>query len=526
MRFPRSQFLAGLAATLTMSLATQGLADTLPNGFEFNAHNAVNPTTEGGVTTFHILEGQCSDLEYPDGRGESDCAGGEVRSVLWTEPWTPINKPTEYAFDIRVDPALRYEGYESNFLAGLLPHTIDSALWLAWWEGNKLHNFIYHLKADTQNGITFLGTTCQPASKLGDWVSVSMRVRWTNDDKGWIQVRCDDRLIYAAEGVATTQAPHCYGSNQCEPGIVKHPSAVGMNVGAFMSGNGHTYAERGLPSQFRPIQPDGITVQLRNARVSASPAPYSVEQVELVKGLQQRLAELGCDPGPADGVAGKKTREAALNCRAFPEGQLPHTFSVMTLPTLVDLYAGEDVAALPRPLAPGELALVSVDVDVRAEEIFSDAAGADPTVYSEVLAEFRGRGTNAGTVTFALDVAGFSPERGFSGLRLIFPDDIGQEGAGLPACGASVEPWPGNKTGRAIIRIQRSGDAYTIRNADCIHAALPKAIAKQFEMVANNMVAIGVGMAAGKKIDAIRHDGMRGLWTSLATGQSTFAVEP
>jgi len=33
---------------------------------------------------------------------------------------------------------------------------------------------------------------------------------------------------------------------------------------------------------------------------------------------------------------------------------------------------------------------------------------------------------------------------------------------------------------------------------------------------------IAVGMAKGKKLDAILHDGIRQFWTDLATGKTTF----
>jgi peptidoglycan hydrolase-like protein with peptidoglycan-binding domain len=44
---------------------------------------------------------------------------------------------------------------------------------------------------------------------------------------------------------------------------------------------------------------------------------------EIVKQLQARLNALGCDVGAADGLPGKRTREAALSCREFPAGTMP-----------------------------------------------------------------------------------------------------------------------------------------------------------------------------------------------------------
>ena len=105
---------------------------------------------------------------------------------------------------------------------------------------------------------------------FGEWVAFSMKVRWAKDRKGWIKVRCDDNVIYSTEGAATNQAPHCYITNQCEPGIPKNPKMFTFMLGPVMAGFGPEWKMYGQPSQFTPIQPEGITIKMRD--ISVTPA--------------------------------------------------------------------------------------------------------------------------------------------------------------------------------------------------------------------------------------------------------------
>ena len=167
-----------------------------------------------------------------------------------------------------------------------------------------------------------------------------MKGRWANDNRGWIRLTCDDRILYTAEGITTTVHPHCHVLNQCEPGVKKEPTRVMGLIGLFMAGNGPNWENLiGITSKFNPIQPDGITVSMRNIAVTVDPVLHSDEDKELVRQLQERLNALGCDVGTADGVAGHG-REAALSCRAFPEGKMPDNLNVTTLARFVDSWSG------------------------------------------------------------------------------------------------------------------------------------------------------------------------------------------
>lgn len=333
------------AVILVVLAVTSAVADPHPTGFEphkFNGSHA--PVTEDGVTTFRIDNEQCSSVDFGDGRGESDCLNGTVRSVLFSSPQAELGQTREYRFDVRVDPSLAYEGYFNDDSIGFEPRGWDSLLWLASWEGTFLHNFIYILKASKRTGITFAGEQCQAPENLGEWVSFSMKVKWGNDDKAWIVVTCDDRYVYVAEGAPSNVAPDCYIQNQCVAGEVRNPRKLLFIPGIKLSGWGYEWQKMGKISQFIPVQADGITVQMRNLAVIANPVLYGDEDKARVVALQEALNGLGCDVGAADGVPGKRTREAALTCRAFDAGAMPEALNVATVK---DFYTGEGVADLP-----------------------------------------------------------------------------------------------------------------------------------------------------------------------------------
>ncbi len=267
------------AFALAMSLAsasTSALPDAHPKGYSNHRFNAVQPTTRGDITTYTIHDKQCSEVDYGDGRGENDCRNGNVRSNLISGSQARLNQAIEYRFDIWIDPSFNYGGYYNDHASGFLPGAIDSRLRLASWEGPYLHNFLYMLKADKTNGITFLGAPCQSSSEFGHWVSFAMKINWTSVKTGWIQVACNDRVIYAKDSVATNQAPHCYVTNQCEPGVSKNPKRFIYIVGPVMQGFGHEWEKYHKPSQFTDIQPEGISVKMRNFSIVKTTKPASV----------------------------------------------------------------------------------------------------------------------------------------------------------------------------------------------------------------------------------------------------------
>lgn len=253
---------------LFVTMPTIVFAGSPPKGFSRHQFNAMKPITKDGVTTFQIHDKQCSKVDYGDGRGESDCYNGNVRSTLLYSPDARLNQTLEYRFDVWIDPKLSYGGFYNDHSVGYLRNSHDSRLRIASWEGQYLHNFLYMLKVDRQAGITFLGSKCQASNQFGEWVTFSMKIRWAADKRGWITVSCGGEVIYSKKDIATNQAPHCYITNQCEPGKHKNPTRFTYILGPVMAGFGNEWKKYGRSSQFTDISPEGITVKLRNLSVS------------------------------------------------------------------------------------------------------------------------------------------------------------------------------------------------------------------------------------------------------------------
>lgn len=289
-----------------LAFGQPSLADPHPMGLDAHRFNgSAAPVTEAGLTSFTIRQGECSTRDYGDGRGEHDCLNGNVRSTLAAHI-ARVGQTRSYAFDFRVDAPLTYEGWHNSQAGSYLDDGNDSRLRIASWEGNRIHNFIYMLKLDSSRGVYFLNESCVPAEDIHNWHSFRMEVRWAADSRGWIRVSCDNKVIYFAEGIATTIGPHCYSSNNCRDAESKNPSRVLTVLGPVMQ-------------TFGPYFEDDITVRMRNVQFESGAVLYDETAKVEVRGLQEHLTRLGCDPGPVDGDMGTRTRAAAESCRNLSE---------------------------------------------------------------------------------------------------------------------------------------------------------------------------------------------------------------
>lgn len=503
------------ALLLTMAASTALAAERHPGSYRNHGLNgSAAPVTADGITTFHIRNEECSDVDYGDGRGESDCRNGNVRSQI--SQTHNIGDTVEYRFDIRIDPAITFRGRFDELAYRLMPDGWDTSLSVAHWEGNRLHNYMHRLKLDTTKGLTFHGEVCQAPEAFGEWVTFTMKVRWANDARGWIKVTCDDRVLYAAEGAPSTRNPHCYIRNQCEPGLRKEPTRVHSQLGLLSHGHGMAWKDMNLRTPFQRIQDDGITVQMRNIETLPNPVLYGDAEKEQVRALQIRLNELGCDVGEPDGVAGARTRAAALSCRAFPEGTLPDAYNVATLPAFVEAYAAAGAA----DLAPGRLPgadLVSATNEVIAGEDFSLTWGDKRNVHSELVATVAGRDT---PIRFA--IIGFydARSRQFANLSFALLEPIEQPLDAIADCGAGAgveRPFGGDPV--VGLRFQRKDSAYVIENADCILSKAPRNQRQRLAFLIDNFADIAVGMARDGTLATIRNDSLRDFIGRVAYGE-------
>ena len=122
-----------------------------PSGFKNHIFNGKNPKTAGGVTTFHVQSGDCSSIDYGDGRGESDCYNGNLRSHIKHNTHARLGESYLYSFEIRVPDGFNYAGGPN--LRSLL-----EVIELGRVRGIKNHLYTFHL--DARRGLTFGDIVC------------------------------------------------------------------------------------------------------------------------------------------------------------------------------------------------------------------------------------------------------------------------------------------------------------------------------------------------------------------------------
>jgi hypothetical protein len=510
---------------LTLMACASARADSLPFGFKANDFNGSGkPVTKGGITTFQIFDQQCSKVNYHDDRGESDCTNGAVRSSAAYSPQAKMGQTLEYRFDIQVNSDFTYAGYPNTFAEGFYPDGWDSRLRIASWEGPLLHNFLYMIKVDARNGVSFLARQCQAPDKFGSWLKFSMKIHWASDNTGWIKVNCDDRIIYADEGIATDQPPQCYITNICEPDIIKHPKNVLLVLGPVMAGFGYEWQKYGLPSPFTPIQKNGITIRFRNISIAGGAVEYDQPDKILMQHLQERLTALGCDPGPADGKASQRTRDAAISCRRFPAGVLPDKLTVSTAKVFLDAYNEAGVADFAR----GGTLLDAPKVDTLIGEILSEKQGHQAKVASYLRVKSSGFD---GPLDFGVSGMFNYNNAAFDYMQLSVDLNINKtQIKALDACGVSVDVLKrgGFKTEVTINRlilviVNIKKTSLTFPRADCALAALPVKERNKVAFLLMHFRDIAIGIVKQGRLNDFNHDGLEIFFKRVAMGEILLA---
>lgn len=233
----------------------------LPVKFAVGERSTPPPTFADPEIVFKVNRGDCSPRT--DRRGASDCATKTNRSVITTGDSWRIGHQYLFGFDFWIDPGLTHRGYRNA--RAVKTNGFSSRLSIARWEGDRYpNNQLFDVKVDATRGVTFMGRTCIPPSEFGRWHRMDIRMRWADDETGFLEVRCDRRPvfsgqpIYAVSNVATNRALDCYRENHCVPGFDKDPQRFNMQLGILFDQevvNGRAVFPR--------IPPEGLTVKIR-----------------------------------------------------------------------------------------------------------------------------------------------------------------------------------------------------------------------------------------------------------------------
>ncbi|WP_298559275.1 hypothetical protein [uncultured Aliiroseovarius sp.] len=237
------------------------LPDWVPPHFRINPRSVFAPESRDGVIAFSIRQGQCT--RHSDRTGPGDCARRTTRSTIQTgKVWEQqvewqLGQQFLYSFEFRIDPSLRYRGRVRGE---------DSQLVLARWENAEGGQPLFDLKLDARHGVTFMGRTCITPEQFGDWHRFNLRLRWADDDTGFIEARCDGSLhvgdpIFAASGLPTDRPLACSFNRNC-PADKPRATRFNLQLGLI--------ADPNLPprrSGFVPLTQSGVQVQMRRILV-------------------------------------------------------------------------------------------------------------------------------------------------------------------------------------------------------------------------------------------------------------------
>lgn len=213
------------AACQPSNLSPSGAERGLPPSFEIDQQGHA-PEIDGNIFAFHVDRGTRPS-----------------RSVLLSGDAWQNGREYMLGFEFRLDPDLRYRG---------------DGLSIARWHASDVGPPLFDLRLDSDQGVTFLGRTCQSPENFGTWQRVAMRIRWAADDTGYIDLRCGPGpiqsapLVFARDGFPTNRGTRCLPETPCAPDITPNPQAYLWQLGVISD------RPSALPT-------DGVTVEIRRA---------------------------------------------------------------------------------------------------------------------------------------------------------------------------------------------------------------------------------------------------------------------
>lgn len=259
LRFQMKTLLIAATALLFSGIAVWG---DQTGSFRDVTWNGAKPIRKNNEIIFALQAGQCGKPTYGDGRGESDCNGGRVRSQVQARGSVKVGQTVEYRMEFFVPKSFDYRG-DLYFPSG-------TRLLIAEWKRSKgIKNHIYEILLDASKGATFERATCIHPSEFGKWNSFSLRIKWSKGSDGFMEARCNDRLILERKGDQTVIPPDCASDYklQCEPNRQIPGAPILWSVGPNFSGYGSDYARLGKPSPFAPFPSNGIEIRVRGLEV-------------------------------------------------------------------------------------------------------------------------------------------------------------------------------------------------------------------------------------------------------------------
>ncbi len=522
--------LAAFAMTVLLApVVHSALAED--NGFdplkfeELNAPNSAKivPDPTGSAPTadvysFRIPSGYCNPHRYDPSSPDNDCDQQSVRSQVWENVFaTKKNangqpKQSWYGFSVY---------FPVNFPYG--PQQTKGLLSLFYFHNRQCAHVALQTQAGVDDAIYVAMSNaagnhqCTPGPQLkvaefkdllGKWTRFELFIKWSNDKTGQVKVYVDGK--FAAEFDGPTFTLGFENVNYTKFGLYL---CCTENV-----------------AQVKEASVFYAAVKRADTREGL----LTIEDAATLKSLQARLAALGCDVGPASGVLDKKTREAALSCRSFPDGTLPGDLNAGTLRSFVSLYAGSGVADLPRGVLPATVPEVPLVSNAKGATVLPANLIKPEFVAHTFETQVQKRGhvedvnsnfdvkidkpSDVSALNFGIAGRYSYSDNAFTEFELFFIDPL-KVTAAISACPGGVLTFPDGTTHVHMTFMPRPGGDLIASNADCLIAALPKKAAAQVKFLSTNFADIAIGAVVDGTIDLVQHDGVKAFLQRVAVGE-------
>ncbi len=419
---------------------------------------------------FETREGVCGW----DGEFWSDCENGRNRHELTSSSDAePSDTDLWYSLSVFIP-----EEFDS-------PRNIGTTIFQFWSGGLDSWSFKYdtgvgfYLRHQLRNDVKVL---VADGSAKGRWIDLTWRIRHSLRDTGSMTVWVDGGVAYDYAG-RTNHGDDPDAPNYFKFGIYNTAlGADGAPVDGASNGNGE-----GLPNLhlfFDEVRYARSCAELGLEDLGYDCSDFSYEGAdrELVRQLQTALYELGCDVGTADGIIGRRTLEAAKNCRFFGPGELPPVLAAGNLERFVELY---QTAVSDNMEATERLEIVSTFSEVVGGN--SDNALSVEAKYGEVDLDF-------------ILVGNFSDDGTSPWLSILLKDHLEPEYAQkvTDCIGGRIQEW-GDGTVHADLPLAREQqNGWSLRDSECFTGALPtetseelNVLLERFQMVAATVNAEG-----------------------------------
>lgn len=235
--------------------------------FENTSTNGSKPVRNGNEVHFRIFDRKCSTKKY-ESKNENNCSNGNVTSQIQLGEHARVGQEFYYSLEVKIDPTLNYRGWQNSWAKGFTSGSHDSRLRILQFNmGRQSNNSVFDIDLDSKRGTVVRNKICFKPSDFGKWNKIEMIIRWAPDKTGKIKIYCNGREVYSLVGKSSVTNTHCYITNGCDPRAVLKIGKLNLLIGLRMAGFGPEWKKYNKPSQFTPIQKEGIGMVVRDIRV-------------------------------------------------------------------------------------------------------------------------------------------------------------------------------------------------------------------------------------------------------------------